>query len=85
MNLLKKIMGFVWMIIAPVVIYFLVTSAIHNIYDFSSTVTKGDINKPMPWIIIITIFTPIAIGLMIFGYYALKGEYDKLPESSKEL
>ena len=81
MNQIKRIMGFVWMIIAPVIIYFLVMGAIHNI---SSTGTK-DINKPIPWIIIISIFTPIAIGLMIFGYYALKGEYDKLPESSEEL
>ncbi len=74
-------MGIVWMIVAPVIIYFLVMGAIHNI---SSHGTK-DINKPIPWIIIISIFTPIAIGLMIFGYYALKGEYDKLPESSEEL
>jgi Na+/H+-dicarboxylate symporter len=81
MNLLKRIMGLLWMIIAPVVIFFLVTGAVHNI---SSTGTK-DINKPIPWVIIISIFTPIAIGLMIFGYYALKGEYDKLPESSEEL
>ncbi len=81
MNQLKKIMGVVWMLIAPVIIYFLVMGAVHNI---SSTGTK-DINKPIPWIIIITIFTPIAIGLMIFGYYALKGEYDKLPESSEEI
>ena len=81
MNTLKKWMGLLWMIIAPVIIYFLVTGAIHNI---SSTGTK-DINKPIPWIIIITIFTPIAIGLMIFGYYAVKGEYQKLPESSDEL
>lgn len=81
MNQLKRIMGFIWMVIAPVVIYFLVMGAIHNI---STTGTK-DINKPIPWIIIITIFTPIAIGLMIFGFYALKGEYDKLPESSEEL
>ena len=81
MNLLKRIMGFIWMVIAPVVIYFLVMGAIHNI---NSTGTK-DINKPIPWVIIITIFTPIAIGLMIFGYYALKGEYDKLPGSSEEL
>ena len=81
MNLLKRIMGFIWIIIAPVVIYFLVSGAIHNI---SSTGTK-DINKPIPWVIIITIFTPIAIGLMIFGYYAVKGEYDKLPENSGEL
>ena len=69
------------MLIAPVIIYFLISSAVHNI---SIGGTK-DINKPLPWIIIITIFTPIAIGLMIFGYYALKGEYDKLPESSEEI
>jgi hypothetical protein len=81
MNMLKKIMGIVWMVIAPVIIYFLVTGAAHNI---SSTGTK-DINKPIPWIIIITIFTPIAFGLMIFGYYAIKGEYSKLPECSDEL
>ena len=81
MNQLKKIMGVLWMILAPVVIYFLVMGAVHNI---DSAGTK-DINKPIPWIIIITIFTPIAIGLMIFGFYSVKGEYDKLPESSNEL
>ena len=74
-------MGIVWMILAPVIIYFLVAGAVHNI---SGSGTK-DINKPIPWIIIISIFTPIAIGMMIFGYYAVKGEYDKLPESSEEL
>ena len=74
-------MGLVWIILAPVIIYFLVTSAIQNV---SSGGTK-DINQPVPWIIIIGIFTPIANGLMIFGYYAMKGEYDKLPESSEEI
>lgn len=72
MNILKKIMGFVWMIIAPVIIYFLVSGAIHNIGHGTK-----DINKPIPWIIIVTIFTPIALGLMIFGWYSIKGEYDK--------
>jgi purine-cytosine permease-like protein len=81
MNTVKKVMGLLWMIIAPAVIWFLIMGAVHNI---NSTGTR-DINKPIPWIIIISIFTPIAIGLMIFGYYALKGEYDKLPESSEEL
>jgi amino acid transporter len=80
MNLLKKIMGFVWMIIAPVLIYFLVSGAVHNIGHGTK-----DINKPIPWIIIISIFTPIAIGLMIFGWYSIKGEYDKLPNNSTEL
>ncbi len=81
MNQLKRIMGLLWITIAPVIIYILVMGAVHNI---NSTGTK-DINKPIPWIIIITIFTPIAFGMMIFGYYALKGEYDNLPESSDEL
>jgi hypothetical protein len=76
----KKIMGFLWILLAPAVIYFLITGAVQNIGNGTK-----DINKPIPWIIIITIFTPIAIGLMIFGYYAVKGEYDKLPESSEDI
>lgn len=74
-------MGFLWMVIAPAVIFILITGAIHNISDAG---TK-DINKPIPWIIIIGIFTPIAAGLFIFGWYAIKGEYDHLPASSEEL
>ncbi len=81
MNQLKRIMGVVWMILAPVIIYFLIRGALVNIDGHG---TK-DINKPIPWIIIIIIFTPIAIGMVIFGYYAVKGEYDHLPESSEEL
>ncbi len=81
MNHVKKIMGVLWMLIAPMVIYFLVVGAIHNI---NSNGVK-DINKPVPWIIIIGIFTPIALGLFIFGYYAFKGEYNKLPTSSDEI
>ena len=81
MNQLKRILGIVWMLIGPVVILLLVYSAINNI-DLHG---KADINKPLPWIIIITIFTPIAIGMMIFGYYAIRGEYDHLPRSSSEL
>jgi len=70
----------VWLLLSPVVIYFLITGAITHI-DPSG---KKDINNPVIWVIIIAIFTPIAIGLMIFGWYALKGEYDHLPESSKD-
>jgi purine-cytosine permease-like protein len=80
MNQLKRIMGIVWMLIAPLVIYFLVMGAVHNIGNGTK-----DINKPVPWFIIIGIFTPIVIGLFIFGYYAFKGEYDRLPESSEEI
>lgn len=75
MNSIKKILGFAWMLLAPVVIILLVSGAWMNI-------GKGtkDINDPVPWIIIIGIFTPVAVGLFIFGWYCVKGEYRKLPE-----
>ena len=73
MNTIRKILGFVWLLLGPVVIYFLFTGAVHNIDPNG----KKDINNPVIWVIIITIFLPIAIGLMIFGWYALKGEYSR--------
>ena len=72
MEKVKRFLGLLWMLIGPVIIFLLITSALENI-DPSR---DGDINKPVPWIIIISIFTPIAIGLVIFGWYAWKGEYD---------
>ena len=73
MNSVKKMLGIVWIVIAVAAIFFLVQSAIHNIKPDG----KLDINKPMPWVIIIIIFTPIATGLALFGWYALKGEYEE--------
>jgi uncharacterized Tic20 family protein len=81
MSQLKKILGVVWFLLGPAVIYFLLQGAITHI----DPAGKKDINNPVIWVIIITIFTPIAIGLMIFGYYALKGEYGHLPENSEEV
>lgn len=81
MNVFKKYFGLLFLIIAPFVIYELVNGAISNI----SSTGKKDINNPVIWIMIITIFTPIAIGLVIFGWYAFRGEYDHLPSKSKEL
>jgi amino acid transporter len=80
MNQIKKVMGFLWMLIAPVVIFFLINGAIQNIGHGTK-----DINKPIPWIIIITIFTPICIGLMIFGLYAIKGEYSNELQNKKTI
>ena len=71
MNQLKRILGILWILVGIASIAVLVYSAVTNINS-----AKGDIGKPIPWIIIISVFTPIAIGLIIFGWYALKGEYD---------
>ena len=81
MNAFKRYFGLLFLFIAPFVIYELVNGAADNI----DTAGKKDINNPVIWIIIIAIFTPIAIGLMIFGWYAFKGEYSHLPESSDEI
>jgi uncharacterized membrane protein YadS len=72
MNQLKRFLGILWMMIGPIVFILLFISALQNI---NSTV-KGDISNPIPWIIILAIFAPIAIGLTVFGWYSWKGEYD---------
>ena len=82
MNTIKKILGLVWMFLAPAIIWFLASQAIQKIAA-ATTLTKS--NVTLQWVIILTIFTPICIGFFIFGYYAFKGEYDLLPASSKDL
>ncbi len=72
MNKLKRLLGMLWMLIGPLVFILLLISAIQNINGS----VKGDISNPFPWIIILAIFAPIAIGLTLFGWYSYKGEYD---------
>lgn len=69
------------MLIGPAIVVMLGWGAIHNI----DPAGKLEVNRPVPWVIIITIFIPVAIGLVIFGWYAWKGEYDRLAESSDQL
>ena len=71
MNSIKKLLGFAWMLLGPAAVIFLLYEAYNRISE------KPTQDVYLPWIIIITIFTPIAIGLVIFGYYAMKGEYDE--------
>lgn len=66
-------MGLVWILLAFTAMFFLVKSGLH----YARPNGKTDISNPLPWIIIITIFTPIAGGLALFGWYAFKGEYNK--------
>ena len=76
MNQLKRILGLMWLLLGPLLFLILIRSAVHNI----DTNGKGDINKPLPWIIIISVFAPIAVGFVIFGWYAWKGEYDQISD-----
>lgn len=83
MKTLKKILGLLWIILGPVSMAFMAWQA----YDKISQAAEGidQTNTALQWGIILLIFIPIAIGLVIFGKYALAGEYDHLPVSSEEI
>ena len=72
MNNIRRTLGFIWILIGIASLVMLVYSAMTHI-----NTVKTDIGKPVPWIIIIAVFTPIAIGLVVFGWYATNGAYDK--------
>jgi hypothetical protein len=76
MDTIKRLSGILWMLLGPAAVALLLYAAFKNI----NSAAKGDISNPVPWIIVITIFTPIAIGLVIFGWYCWKGEYDRVQE-----
>lgn len=79
MNALKKILGVIWIVLGPVAIWYLCKTAAHEI------AAKPVIDTKIQWAVFIIVFIPICIGLMIFGYYAFKGEYSHLPEKSDEI
>jgi hypothetical protein len=79
MNNLKKNAGIIWILLGPLAIYYLVHTALSEIEK------KPVIDTKIQWAVFVIVFIPIAIGIMIFGWYALKGEYDHLPESSAEV
>ena len=82
MNTIKKLLGFIWMVLAPAIICFLVYQAFLKI-EAASTATKA--NVILQWSIILIIFIPICIGFFLFGKYAASNEYAQLPTSSKEM
>ena len=78
MNAFKKILGLLWVILGPASIIFMFMQAMEKVGLAAEGVDKT--NTALQWGIILFIFIPISAGLVIFGYYALKGEYDQLPE-----
>ena len=82
MNTLKKLLGVVWMLLAPAIICFLVYQANLKIMAAGES-TKA--NVILQWAIILIIFIPICIGFFLFGKYAATNEYAQLPSSSEEI
>jgi hypothetical protein len=75
MNTIKRILGFVWIILGPLVLFYLVKTAAAEIAK------RPVLDTWIEWGIFIVVFIPIAVGLVLFGYYALKGEYENITDS----
>jgi hypothetical protein len=72
MNKVRRFLGLAWMILAVAAGYYLIIS--QAIPKFESTKPEDTI----PAIIYAFILTPIiTLGLGVFGYYAVSGEYDR--------
>jgi len=71
MKALKRILGIVWMALAVAAAYFCIV-------EFGlPKLDTGNQEDLVFGIIILFVLTPlIVLGLGIFGYYAVKGEYD---------
>ena len=72
MNLIKKVLGILWIVLAIAAAYFCV-------FEFGLPKFLSDQQEDLVFgIIILFILTPlIVLGLGTFGYFALMGEYDK--------
>ncbi len=72
MDSLKRILGLVWALLGPAIIIGMIWQAVNEL----SHVKPEKIQETyIFWIIVIAIFVPIALGLTLFGVYALRNEY----------
>lgn len=83
MKALKKYLGVIWILLGPTAMLLLSWQA----WDKINLAKPGieTTNTALQWGIILLIFIPIAIGLIIFGKYALAGEYNQVTGNSENL
>ena len=72
MNSLRKYLGILWLLLGVILGGYLFYQAA---VALSSPTTNAE--DYVFWIVIVTIFIPILIGFILFGYYAYKGEYSR--------
>lgn len=83
MNPLKKILGICWLLLGPALVALMVWQAADRIGKAAEGAARTNIT--LQWSIILVVFIPVCIGLVIFGWYALRGDYAHLPENSEEV
>ena len=77
MNSLKRLSGFLWVGLGLAAVYLMVRQMGTEV-SAAQAANKAVLDTKMFWYIIIPIFTPIMLGLCLFGWYAWKGEYDRI-------
>jgi hypothetical protein len=82
MGATKKYLGIVWMLLAPALVALMGWQAWQKV---GSAAAASRSNTLLQWGIILCVFIPICIGFFIFGYFAYKGQYNRLPQSSAAL
>lgn len=73
MGIIKKIVGFLCMLLAPYAAYLLTSEGLKKI---AAAAPDAKTNATTQWSILILIFLPVMAGLLIFGWYAVKGEFE---------
>lgn len=79
MDQLKRAFGPLWMLLAFVALIAVILMAQAEI------TRKPTADVWIQWCVFVGITLPIAIGLFLFGLYAFKGGYDRLPKRSEDL
>lgn len=79
MNQVKRGAGFIWILLGFLSVFYLIKTGLAEI------AAKPLMDTKIQWAVFVVVFIPIAVGMVIFGWYAIRGEYDHLPESSDEL
>ncbi|MEO0042607.1 MAG: hypothetical protein RL329_2055 [Bacteroidota bacterium] len=74
-NLIKKALGVCWILLAP---YAAVSFVQAGLAKMNAKGATSAVNTQ--WVILISIFLPIMVGLAIHGWYSVKGEYDTTEE-----
>jgi len=72
MNVLKRLFGVIWMLGGFVLAVYMPYQAVAKL-----TAPAASAEDFVFWIVVVTIFIPIIIGFILFGYYAVKGEYSE--------
>lgn len=75
MNAIKKLTGVISIVACFWAIWFLWSRAGAELS--AATVTP---DKKIFWYTILPVYTPLMLGLGLFGWWALKGEYDRMVE-----